>query len=970
MNAQQFLETIFGQLNKDLWLYLWRRDEKVTFWHNSIASAAAEAEKIAPWGDMYYGVGLSGKRKSRKERAAADDVAAIPGLWLDVDVANDGAHAQENLPPDRDAAIDLVNSAPLKPSLLVWSGYGLHAYWLFAELWRFGDGENAKAADLSEKWQRLLRIAAQARGWKLDSTHDLSRVLRPAGTFNHKAGGKAAVEVIYSSDDRYSIDAFLPHLENLPEIVETKRQRKSAHAPVQSGDMGSAHIMLDSCKFIQHCRSEATRLPEPEWYAMVSNVARAGGGPEMVHELSRPYQKYDPREVDDKIRHALGEGHPHTCDYIRGTLGFIGCPDGGCGFAAPCGWSLNKLSVAREKVREIASMDVAQVFDAEVIGALALVKREVPAEYAKIKAALKGKVNLNDFDRAVGHKVAEMNNLRLVQSNDAPAALTDILPDVPLKELRLPPNWTFNEHGVRQTICKKQTSETVIASPVPVILTKRYRNIESGEEKVELAYYRDKAWHYILSRRASVFSSSSLIELGNRGLPVSSESARHLVRWLDDLERENLLTLPVVRSVGHMGWVTEKQFLPGVCENVELDFDDNGGAVTVAGGYRENGDLADWISSMAEVRNHPIARFMMAASFASPLLRLTAQRVFFVHAWGRSGGGKTAALMAALSVWGCPEDIITSFDGTKVGLERLASFYSDLPMGIDERQTADNRFGGIDRLIYMLGMGKSKVRGAKNGGLQAGANWRSICITSGEEPLTEQASTGGLKRRALEIYGRPIDDDAFASSLYDKAAKNHGTAGPAFIRRLLEEQSNGLDVRGYYDQIKADLVETYPDNMETHLGYVALIAMADFYASQWIWGLDAGTAGDEAFAMAADIVRRLETKTEAADVSRATDFVVQWVAANAEHFRDNSPQQWGFRDGMDLCIIPYILRDALKEAGYPAERALQDLAESGVIMTESDGDGKSRRTIRKYFNGTRCRMTVLNMSALGGEGEW
>lgn len=41
-------------------------------------------------------------------------------------------------------------------------------------------------------------------------------------------------------------------------------------------------------------------------------------------------------------------------------------------------------------------------------------------------------------------------------------------------------------------------------------------------------------------------------------------------------------------------------------------------------------------------------RFIMAASFAAPLLRITQQRIFFVYNWGGGKGGKTAALKAAL----------------------------------------------------------------------------------------------------------------------------------------------------------------------------------------------------------------------------------------------------------------------------------------------------------------------------------
>jgi hypothetical protein len=40
------------------------------------------------------------------------------------------------------------------------------------------------------------------------------------------------------------------------------------------------------------CRDRAHKLSEPQWLAMISNIARCSDGPEMCHELSRPYPGY------------------------------------------------------------------------------------------------------------------------------------------------------------------------------------------------------------------------------------------------------------------------------------------------------------------------------------------------------------------------------------------------------------------------------------------------------------------------------------------------------------------------------------------------------------------------------------------------------------------------------------------------------------------------------------------------------
>ena len=123
---------------------------------------------------------------------------------------------------------------------------------------------------------------------------------------------------------------------------------------------------------------------------------------------------------------------------------------------------------------------------------------------------------------------------------------------------------------------------------------------------------------------------------------------------------------------------------------------------------------------------------------------------------------------------------MASFYATKVGLERLAGFFRDLPLGIDERQVANSDF--TDNLIYMLSLGSSKVRGAKGGGLQSSQAWQTIILTTGEQPLSSTNSYSGVFTRTLELYGAPFDDEAIARKMHELISYGH--AGPEFIRHI------------------------------------------------------------------------------------------------------------------------------------------------------------------------------------------
>ena len=156
--------------------------------------------------DVYTRITLLGARPQRGRGTAADSVY-LPGVWAEVDV-NGGPKASggvvEDGAPDEQAALELCHRV-LAPTLVVRSGYGLHAYWLFETPWDIRDpAERERAARLVEGWQRRLRHEAAADGIGLDATHDIARVFRPAGTFNGKGGEPVAVVLLDDGGPRYT----------------------------------------------------------------------------------------------------------------------------------------------------------------------------------------------------------------------------------------------------------------------------------------------------------------------------------------------------------------------------------------------------------------------------------------------------------------------------------------------------------------------------------------------------------------------------------------------------------------------------------------------------------------------------------------------------------------------------------------------------------------------------------------------
>jgi hypothetical protein len=166
----------------------------------SLGAAALHMQTEAVTKDVYFGIGLAGSRFGCRNKS--EDIAAIPGLWADIDCAAPHRPGKP-LPPSAEDAVALVELLPLAPSLLVHSGYGLHAYWLFKEPWVFeSDAERVAAERMSKGWHGRICALADGFGWKLENLGDLARILRPPGTFNRKADPPVEVRVIEEHADR------------------------------------------------------------------------------------------------------------------------------------------------------------------------------------------------------------------------------------------------------------------------------------------------------------------------------------------------------------------------------------------------------------------------------------------------------------------------------------------------------------------------------------------------------------------------------------------------------------------------------------------------------------------------------------------------------------------------------------------------------------------------------------------------
>lgn len=537
-----------------------------------------------------------------------------------------------------------------------------------------------------------------------------------------------------------------------------------------------------------------------------------------------------------------------------------------------------------------------------------------------------------------------------------------VIEDQPFTPIR-PDGYRYGEDGVWE---KDDRGDERNISPIPVILTRRLLNVENETEKLELAFRKDGKWRRINVEKTTVYNRNKIAELSTTGLMVTSETGKSMVNYLFAMESANIDFLPTARSISHLGWIDKQRFLPHHAEGIVLDMEEKREMRNMVHSFRCGGSYDAWKLCLEYVIKHPLPQIMVAASFASPLLSIVGHRNFITHVWGASKGGKTAAMKAALSVWGEPEKIMATFNTTMVGLERMCGFLCNLPLGVDERQLAGNKQEFLDKLVYAVSAGQGKMRGKKDGGLQATSYWNLVIMTTGEEALSGDASHGGVKTRALELYGVPLPDQREAQKIHIAVDQNYGHAGKEFMSRVIEALSKDKDFfQKEYTSVFSQLQSSFSQITQPHLSALAICCVAYYYARQWIWGLTEEAATEEMRAMALKSVEILSDAQEEDYTERAWDFTLSWLLSNAERFKDTSAHQeaYGYYDsmGMQYWVVPKIYKDALQDAGFSASRVLKEFVEKKYIEAEFD-HGRERPSVRKVWRDVRCRMIVFNMS--------
>lgn len=481
----------------------------------------------------------------------------------------------------------------------------------------------------------------------------------------------------------------------------------------------------------------------------------------------------------------------------------------------------------------------------------------------------------------------------------------------------------------------------------PILPVERLKNLETGEEQLKLAYKRNGRWEEIIVPKTIVTSANKIVALSGRGIAVTSENARLLVRYLADVENANEKYISVQYSSSKLGWI-KKDFLP---YDTEIIFDGDSRFKQVFESIQSRGSARAWYRHVEELRRSGRVeiRMMLAASFASVLVGPLGGLPFIVDLWGETEGGKTVTLMLAASVWADPDEnnYIGDFKTTDVALEARADLLNSLPVILDDTSKVSARIrDNFEGIVYDLCSGKGKSRSNKELGMNRENKWRNAILTNGERPLSSYVVQGGAINRILEVEcGDSVYRDP--QETVEILKKNHGHAGKDFVDAVKEMGTDQL--REMQRKIQAEIYDD--EKMQKQSISLSIILTADRIATDYLFDDGQYLSLEEAKEVLVD-------RDELSDNERCYQYILSEIDINSERFNPLgvTTEKWGMIENGYAIIYNNVMDSMCRKGGFSKKSFLSWAAKNGLLQTQAGNPTKVKK-----ISGSPVRCVWLKM---------
>ena len=784
MQSAMTMEDFLREVLPDTGYYFASRLRTGGLWWNSACTDVAQLcaklrDYDAEHEDAYFALASYQEPRVWDEKSGTyrkrtkPNIRALKCLWADVEIGKHdktGAIAKSSYADLREALTGLLHfctaAEMAEPTLLVRSGYGLHAYWVLQDSVDHATWNRAAHALKSLELHYGLHCdqALTANG---------AAVLRPPETHNWKRD-PVPVYALMTPRPRLPL-TFLDQLQDRADALGlTVRPQATRRVPLndnlQSLVSGTepnyqpvdAEVIANKCQTLGDMRlRRGDGQPYPLWMGCLTILSRTLQGDSVCHQWSMGDDRYDEGQCQVKIDEARTNLQPYTCATLRALDG-------------------NACTGCTRTVNSPISLGLAEPGHQTLIPATETTpEQKVPEPPECLAWCFKwtlegGLVRLIDKETEEWEKVCDPYPIPRYLWRDA----------------------NSNEFFVRV--------ETLIKSHDWVMADLRLAAIGQGGQ----AFRRELA--------------------GIGGVTASKpEHLEYYMRtWIDHL-RKTTDTLLVRHN---LGWQTDHSFLlgdtlytPDGKSTTDVAIARDLYPYSRAHIPRKDADMWAYLDGIDHLYNRPKHQpyqFAWLAGFGSVLLPLLWNGPLGVPIvlWStKTGYGKSTVAQLALTAWGDPHangQSINADHTTETALYTIMGQRHHLPALIDE--TTNWPGDKLGRFAYSYASGQPKAQAKAEGGLRDNHHrrWCNVAYLTSNSSAVGQITSAirnaeARVARLFEVEVPKFALDTDDKQLIDGLLKHHSITGHHFASQIVGQRETVIALlrkaeHRYYQECKLD----------------------------------------------------------------------------------------------------------------------------------------------------------------------
>lgn len=670
---------------------------------------------------------------------AAPNAKHLGAFFIDIDCGANKPYADQA--EGMVALKEFVRASGLpKPTAVVNSGRGLHAYWV---------PEQAMPKDTWKPLAEGLKSLCNKHGLKADPsvTADAARILRVPETLNYKdpdspaptsilmAGSRvqmATLKELFVSEDSFEIAGSKPFI---------RQMDPTTLALMGNYESKFRHILEKSitgtgCAQLAYAYQNQTTLEEPLWRAALSIASRCSDASKAMHMLSKEHPGYSSRDTEYKA--SLTKG-PYTCEWYRKE------------YPALCEGCTQKVTSPIQIGREVIA-------------------------------------------------ATEEDNVIVEEATEDKEEKTYVIPTYPHPFFRGRVGGVYRAANPD----KEDDKDELIYPYDFYVVKRIKDPDEGECVWLRLHLPKDGVKDFMVPLNVVLSKEKFINAVSHHGVAVLGKKQdllmAYVTRWVEELQAMN--KAEIARK--QLGWIEgDSGFILGDKEiraDGEVRYSPpTPSTLPLVPMMVPHGDLETWKSVVNTygrpgMENRAFAFFM---GFGGPLMKFVGNGMmdgFLLNMISPlSGSGKTTLLFAINSIYGRPKELLLSYKDTQNHrLQRLGAM-QNITVTIDELTNMPPEM--MSSLVYDISSGKGKNR------LQSKANSERINHTTWTLPVV-CSSNRSIKDALMSMKSKPdaellrilelpverdeFDDPTWSKQHFGQLMSNYGLAGPIYIEHLVK----------------------------------------------------------------------------------------------------------------------------------------------------------------------------------------